>query len=227
MSLDPNYKNELLELIYSNNKIYPFASENYFHMDTVIKILKPRIKDSLSGFAVGYFITKSELKVDQTYLTTISKNNIDIFYRSFARYLIGIRKNMLFRILKLTEMIKYKEFTDLKLLVSSATNSILDNKEATKPPRIRINKVDFIGVIRGFLFLSYDHNGSSYTITDILDILKKEGYSNNCLNIAGSFIGAQLGLNKMIDQGLKMSIYLSDIVGYVNDIPLYMLMRNK
>lgn len=151
----PGFKKELLELIYSNNKIYPFVIEKYLHIDTVIKTLKPRIRDSLSGFAVGYFITKSDIGVDQTYLTTVSKKIINIFYRNFARYLIGVKKSILFRIEKLTEMIKRKIFDNLRPLVIYAANSILHNKKITKSHGLRASKIDFVGVIRGFLFLSY------------------------------------------------------------------------
>jgi hypothetical protein len=99
-----------------------------------------------------------------------------------------------------------KNFPTIKKSVYLATSSILQGKTRSLTSikkNLDMEHVNLYGAIRGFMLSCYPINPCAYV--EIIDILKNEGHTIEAISTAGQWIGAYIGLIKLLEQGLKMT----------------------
>jgi hypothetical protein len=176
-------------------------------------IFKNKVKDTLGGLVAGYYIgNSSEILKGNDWVTSlydypesIETTSNNMFSYNFTIELITNQTSLVPKIHTIEYLLE--QWPDAKHSVNNAVSSILD------PNKILLNPTDDLyGGLRGFLLLCFR---PQYTFIEIMNILKKEGNNKEALRLAGKFIGAYLGLNKLVDQGLEIDNILNK---YINKI---------
>jgi hypothetical protein len=184
---------DCLNMLLSCKNIDPLDTSHcplYILKNKYEPILRNAIRNKWSGMLAGWFYINSE---------DLPKNRrAYAFYNKFLKYLIRNKVNILTAITKLTKLAENSGNTN-KIIVNKATNNILHNEPINNLSKLRTN---VCYALKGFLLLSYRPR---YTFFEILDIMKKDNVSKDGLALIAKLIGAYLGLEKLIKQGLKIS----------------------
>jgi hypothetical protein len=186
----------IVQLLLKDGRSDPFDTnldhrlfESHVFKDTI----KNEIKDRLYGATLG------GNWVRYNYIRILIDENIICY--TFLKYLIRSRLSLINAIRKLNILIYQNNNID-KIISRSiyyASMSVMNTNAHVINAEY---KTDTYYAIRGFLLLSFK---PEYTYIDIIDILTKEHASNKGLIMAGQFIGAYKGLNKLVSEGLYIT----------------------
>jgi ankyrin repeat protein len=175
--------------------------------------VKLYIDDSLSGLAAMYFVYRPNNNIDIYRSRQETVTNVEGLYHQFLRYLVRKKPSMIQVLKMLTTLIKSMD-NDSKLIMRYAAKDVLN-------PNIKFNfkqqLLDYYFAFMGFLMLVYK---PQYTYQEIFDILSQKGASIDAIYLAAKLIGAYLGLDNLIMQGLKINKELRDWINSILDINL-------
>jgi ankyrin repeat protein len=151
---------------------------------------------------------------------------INEFSSKFVLYLICNRHTPVVFVKKLEYLaknypiIKKSLHTALLSILNGQTISLIDIRK-----KLNDECVDLYGALRGFMLSCFLEK--SYTYKESIDILEQEGHSIEAICLAGKFIGAYLGLSKLIKQGIVITDDLQkNIQNITKRIKPYMLIYN-
>jgi ankyrin repeat protein len=227
---------KVVELLLTDNRTNPFAVDSNVlvyileNFSSLNKMFMSKVEDSVKGLVVGYYYASSDnsqlstrrmAKLTQIlYSEPVSMTAVNIFYHKLIYNILTTKQTLIDRINTIISLVEQDEY--LKKSINLATLSILNKKNYYKLLKKKDEK-DLYGVIRGFLMLAYE---PQYKYQEILDILKKEHYTDNCIKLCGKLLGAQLGFNKLVKQGIIITNNLSNLTKKMTTADLSILVNS-
>jgi hypothetical protein len=184
---------------YSKDYIYNYITNSLNGVIAMHKIHQPR------HYSLNTILYYSEKKI----------NNIKDLYHQFLQSIIFKRLSLLDRIKKLTNLLSDLEGMSI-LIINNAVKSILQPSDSIK----NLENNDYIYAFRGFLLLCYK---PEYVYSEIIQLLTTEGASKHAIYLASKLIGAQIGLNKLIIDGLYIS---PQLMKYINNMSSWRFIEN-
>jgi hypothetical protein len=152
-------------------------------------LIRNAIRNKWSGALAGYFYITHD---------NLLKKVPNALYNKFLKYLIRNKANILTTIIKLKDMAEASKDGN-KAIINKAVSNILYSESISGLTKLR---TDICHAFKGFLLLSYTPH---YTFFEILNIMKEDNASDNALSLIAKLLGAYLGLENLMKQGLKLS----------------------
>jgi hypothetical protein len=220
--LDPAASSEFIEILLydprfdpSSLKIVPnFLTQNnadiflsdprvnitasYFKYKTAV--MRDYIKNSLSGLVVMHYLYGGGVNI---YLAPRTASEIDKFYYRFLRFLVSKKPKIINAIGWLTTTIKSLD-KNIIYIIPKAADSVLNNITHSYSSKSNRNVYN---AFRAFFLLAYQPR---YTYKEILKILELEDVDNIAVGMAAKIVGAMLGLDALIKDGLILTKNLQE-----------------
>jgi hypothetical protein len=155
-------------------------------------IMKEYIKDSLGGLIAMHYLYDGGINI---YTTPLISLDIVQFYYKFLRYLVVKKPKMLDAVIWLKTATLSLDKIIINV-ISNAADSVINNSEYSYGSKY-IRSVYY--AFKAFFLLAFKPR---YTYKEILEMLKKEGVDHHDIGMIAKIIGAKLGLNNLIKDGL-------------------------
>jgi hypothetical protein len=170
------------------------------------EVIKEYIKDSLSGLVVMHYLYN---KGTDIYKPRQLVWDGEKFYYKFLKYLVVKKPTLIDAIRWLTKTTQLLG-RDVNQNIINAAKSVLNNATNSQnlysEPLLRTNlgnaNANLYYIYKSFFLLSFKPR---FTYKEILNILEIEGASPVALGMAAKIIGAKLGLNELIKDGLILT----------------------
>jgi hypothetical protein len=234
-NIDPSYDNNYLfreALIYGNMNVAKIllndgVNFNQLDIDYVLRNVKVNnyenvsnfIKHELYGNAIGGMIVGYKIEgrgeMPNIYASLpIVWNDEEQFFYNFIRHIVETKKSLLDYIYWLSDNVITADFKIKKQVNLAAENTLI----LTTNNR-RSEYGDLYFAIRGFLLLCWE---PIYKIYEILIMITNEGASDKALEMAGSLMGAYIGLKELQEKHDIIVPYSStkSINNYIDNISL-------
>jgi ankyrin repeat protein len=200
---------DILELLLRHPKIDVFNNTLTKDLNLYPNV-KKYIKDSLNGLiAMQYLYDMNTTKNIYRDKMENDQNIIGLYYK-FLRYIIRKKPTLIMALKNLTKLIQVIIINETRSIIYNAALSVLNITNYSSSDSA------YFFAFRGFLMLSYIPN----KYPDILKILENEGANKQSLYMTAKLLGAQLGLNKLIDSGLTISDELKQKILVLSNINL-------
>jgi ankyrin repeat protein len=202
---------DTVELLLGHPKINVFTRYLLDKYPNLYSNITEYIRNSLAGLTAMHYLystsTSNNIYRDKP---ETNQNIIGLYYK-FLRYIVRKKPTLLAALEKLIELTQQIIDIDTRLIIHDASSSILDDINRGLSSNV------YYYAFRGFFMLAYI---PAYTYKDIFNILIKEFANEQGIYLTAKLIGAQLGLNKLIDDGLVITNKLQREIDTVLNLDL-------
>jgi hypothetical protein len=198
----------IVKTLIEDFRVNPWESklDSSFYQDSTFKdILTKKIINSLHGFVIGSGLNTKNFFLD--------KENIIV---KLIKLLITTKYSLVVYIKKLQDM---KKDNISRKNILYAASSVLKNGYLEYIHYPSFNS-DIFFPIRGFLLMVYKPN---YTFLDIVKQLYTEGMNQKAFRLVGGILGAYMGANSLIKQGLKIDPNMKTEINKPIDMELFII----
>jgi ankyrin repeat protein len=203
-----------IKLILNSKKIYPFASNLYVNFPIIMETAKLEVTDSILGSIALYNeFSYGDWEAENRDIRGDAKKDYeyyDDFATRYTRYLITSKASPIECIKKLESF--SIESPILKNIVLSVCENLLTQKDLSSRYWNNQNARNLYQGLKAFM-LSICYK-PPYTYKEIHEIMDNEHYGSTAKAIAGKFIGAFFGLERLLKEGLVIAE--AKLKGYYN-----------
>lgn len=202
-ALEYNHIN-IATLLLQDSRINVFNQHLLSQYPLITNEIKLYIDDSLSGLTAMHYIYRPNNNSDIYRSKQETGTNVDSLYYKILRYMVRKKPSMI-QVLKILTTLILSMDNDSKSTVHNVVKDILN--PGTKLPDLEQQLSNFYFAFMGFLMLAFE---PQYTYQEIFDILLQKRASMDAIYLTAKLIGAYLGLNNLMTQGLNINKELRD-----------------